>query len=127
MSLWKFGDFEAEVDFGDAGFMERVELAGENIKKDFEALPKTGKESELLRAQNKVYDDFFDCIFGKGTARQMFGRSESLSKRLEAAGSIYDFKMGQVAQYSDMTDKFRVNKPVNREQRRYYQKKRDHR
>lgn len=43
MSLWKFNDFEQELDFTDVDFIERIESAQEHMKGDLRDLPKEGK------------------------------------------------------------------------------------
>lgn len=127
MSLWKFGDFEREIDFTDAAFMDRVESAADQLNKEVENLPKDGKESVSIRAQNRVYDNYFNRVFGKGTSNLMFGGSESLAKRIEAASSINEFRLKQADEFSRSMDPYQVRKPVNRAQRRDHQKKRDRR
>lgn len=127
MSLWKFGEFEREIDFTDASFMDRVESATDQLHKEVENLPKDGKESESIRAQNRVYDNYFNRVFGKGASNLLFGGSESLQKRIEATVSINEFRMKQADEFSRSMDPYQVKKPMNRAQRRNYQKKRDHR
>ena len=64
MSLFKFGDFEAEVDFTDADFLTDLEYAQEKLSEDVAKVPKTGKTAELFRAQCQCYFNFFDYLFG---------------------------------------------------------------
>lgn len=127
MSLWKFGEFEREIDFTDAAFMDRVESAVEQLQREVENLPKDGKESASLRAQNRVYDNYFNRLFGKGASNLMFGGSESLQKRIDAAVSIDSFRLKQADEFSRSMDPYQVNKPTNRAQRRAYQKQRGRR
>ena len=52
MSLWKFNDFEAEVDFADADFIETLEEAQAQLEKDVLAVPTVGhptRTGRLLR------------------------------------------------------------------------------
>ena len=58
MSLFKFGDFETEVDFTDADFLTDLEYAQEKLSEDAAKVPKTGKTAELFRAQCQCYFNF---------------------------------------------------------------------
>ena len=51
MSLWKFGDFEAEVDFTDADFLDVLEEAKAEMFEAGKKVPITGKQSDIIRAQ----------------------------------------------------------------------------
>lgn len=48
MSLFKFGDFETEVDFTDADFLTDLEYAQEKLSEDAAKVPKTGKNSRIV-------------------------------------------------------------------------------
>ena len=50
MSLWKFGDFEAEVDFTDADFLDVLEEAKAEMFEAGKKVPITGKQSDIIRA-----------------------------------------------------------------------------
>ena len=65
MSLFKFGDFEAEVDFTDADFLTDLEYAQEKLSEDAAKVPKTGKTAELFRAQCQCYLTFSIIFSGK--------------------------------------------------------------
>lgn len=64
MSLFKFGQLEAEVDFTDADFLETIEEAKKTLTKDMVEVPKVGREADIIRAQCKCYFNFFDNILG---------------------------------------------------------------
>ena len=51
MSLWKFGNFEAEVDFTDADFLDVLEEAKAEMFEAGKKVPITGKQSDIIRAQ----------------------------------------------------------------------------
>lgn len=116
MSLWKFNDFEQELDFTDVDFIERIESAQEHMKEDLRDLPKEGKSSVILRAQIKVYDNYFDRLFGKDAHLQMF-KTRSLSERIQAAVSLKRFEDAQSEEFYNETSKYQVKKG-NRAQRR---------
>lgn len=83
----------------------------------------TGKNADLVRAQNRCYDHFFDIVLGNGASKKMFD-NQSLAKRIEAASKFADAKIRSDNEFNEMTSNFRVNKPVNRQQRRYMDKQR---
>ena len=88
MSLFKFGDFEAEVDFTDADFLTDLEYAQEKLSEDVAKVPKTGKTAELFRAQCQCYFNFFDYLFGEGTHEAMFQGRTSYALCIEAGEKL---------------------------------------
>lgn len=126
MSLFKYGEFEIELDFTDADTLAAIEDAYEKMQEDIKKLPKTGRISEIIMAQNVVYDDFFDSFMGEGASGMMF-RTNSLEQRIDAAEQLADFRFKEDERFYGRVEKFRVNKtennPGNREQRRNSQKK----
>ena len=63
MSLWKFGNFEAEVDFTDADFLDVLEEAKAEMFEAGKKVPITGKQSDIIRAQCACFYVFFDTLF----------------------------------------------------------------
>lgn len=126
MSLFKYGEFEIELDFTDADTLAAIEDAYEKMQEDIKKLPKTGRISEIIMAQNVVYDNFFDSFLGEGASSMMF-RTNSLEHRIDAAERLADFRFKEDERFYGRVEKFRVNKtvnpPGNREQRRNSQKK----
>ena len=51
MSLWKFGDFEADVDFTDADFLDAIDEAKAAMHEAEQNVPVVGKNSDIIRAQ----------------------------------------------------------------------------
>jgi len=68
MSLFRYGEFETELDFTDVDTLESIEDAYEKLQEDVKNLPKTGRTSEIIKAQIAVYDEFFDSFMGMGPA-----------------------------------------------------------
>ena len=106
MSLFKYGVFEIEIDFTDVDMLESIENAYEKI----------------VKAQIAVYDKFFDSFMGDGASSKMF-RSNSLELRIDASEKLADFRFKEDERFYGRVEKFQVNKPANREQRRNGQKK----
>ena len=78
-----------DIDVADALVMERYEHAHDNVAKAMNDLQPDGKrQSELIRAQCTAVFNFFDEVFGDGTARKVFGESVNLTTCLNAYEDI---------------------------------------
>ena len=55
MSLFKYGNLEAEIDFTDADFLDRIDEAKQNLEEDMKGIPKTGKAADIVRAQCQCF------------------------------------------------------------------------
>ena len=113
MSLFKYGDFEIELDFTDADTLAAIEEAYEKMQEDIKKLPKTGRISEIIMAQNVVYDDFFNTFMGEGASSSMF-QTNSLEQRIDAAEKLADFRFREDERFYGRVEKFQVNKPANK-------------
>lgn len=102
MSQWEFNNFETEIDFTDADFMEKFEGCYEKMAEESEKVPKVGKVSEITRAQCKVFDDFYDRLFGNGTSGKMFLGKNSMDMRVKAANSLFDLRNSEQSRYNSI-------------------------
>lgn len=123
MSLWKFGDFETEVRFSDADFLERLEKANDELNENCNAVPKTGKLSDIVRAECSCFYDFFDTLFGKGTADKMYGGKNDVELCVESASSLFELRKKEDERWNSDFARYQVQNHGNRQQRRNYQKK----
>lgn len=119
MSLFTYGNYEKELDFTDVEFQEKLEQAQENLMQGVKRLPKTGKISEIMRAQVELYDGYLEYVLGKGAPAAMFD-TLSLEKRLDAIEQLADCREKSDVALHKRNEKYVVNK--NREQRRNEQK-----
>ena len=92
MSLWKFGNFEAEVDFTDADFLDVLEEAKAEMFEAGKKVPITGKQSDIIRAQCACFYVFFDTLFGEGAGERILCGKNSIKLCNEAAESLLDFE-----------------------------------
>lgn len=122
MSLWKFNDFEVDVDFTDADFMEKFENAYEDMRKDIDHTPKTGKVSNMIRAQCNVFDTFFEKVFGEKAIDKMFLGKKSVELRIEACNSLYDFRNSENSRYNSLMCKYKPNRKQRRQAERNNQR-----
>ena len=118
MSLWKFNDFEAEVDFADADFIETLEEAQAQLEKDVLAVPTVGKVSDILRAQVDCYAKFFDSLFGNGASNIIAEGRCSVAPYIEATNSLFEFYNSENVRYTNIGNKYIPRSGGHRQQRR---------
>lgn len=126
MSRWKFGKFEAEVDFTDADFMDALEEAQEQLVIQSKETPKVGKKSDIIRAQVGCFAQFFDHIFGPGTSEKMYEGRASLELAIQSAESFSRFGEQEGRRMDQNYSKYYVNANRNTQQRQGGQKGQHH-
>ena len=122
MSLWKFGDFEKEIDFTDADFLDALDDAKANMAEELKKVPKVGKNSDIIRAQVQCYRTFFDTLFGAGAGEAILEGKTSLEVCLRAESSLVAFEDNESHRIDSQYSKYYVKNHGNREQRRRYNK-----
>lgn len=122
MSLFKFGRLEAEVDFMDAEFLDRLYDAKKELSRDVDNVPKTGKMGDIVRAQCACYYNFFDALFGEGAGDEIFCGKHSMSMCLDAASALSEIEAEQVEKYNATVNKYMIQPHKNRAQRREEQR-----
>lgn len=65
-TTFRYNDAEFPFDYSDADNMDAMDNAVTYLQEAEPTLPKTGKASEIIRAQCAMYKRFFDIIFGDG-------------------------------------------------------------
>lgn len=70
LTIWCINGCELRLDINDAEQVEIYEKAIEQLEKN-EKFPRVGKSSEIIRHYCKLFRDFFDTIFGNGTAEKI--------------------------------------------------------
>lgn len=121
MSLFKFGELEAEVDFTDADFMERLDQAKAAVTEQLKSVPKTGKTADILRAQCECFFSFFDTLFGSEAHEAMFPRT-SFSMCIDALERLTALENQDADKLNRKYAQYVPNKPQNQEQRRAQEK-----
>lgn len=116
MSQWKFGDFETEIDFTDADFMEKLEAAQEQLDRESREVAKVGKTSDIIREQVACFARFFDTLFGEGTSRLLYGGKTSLELAMKSCEDFAQFGAREDKRIDNVYGKYKVN--GNRQQRR---------
>lgn len=110
MSLYRYGEFEKDIDFTDADFLDVLENARVKMVNRANNIPVTGKETDKIRKQNEIIDRFYSDIFGADAPRLMFGTSQSSMKRAEAYKGLMDLHAEQLKEVDSLTAAFRPNK-----------------
>lgn len=114
MSLWKFGDFEKEIDFTDADFLDALDDAKANMAEELKKVPKVGKNSDIIRAQVQCYRTFFDTLFGAGAGEAILEGKTSLEVCLRAASSLVAFEDNESHRIDSQYSKYYVKNHGNR-------------
>lgn len=122
MSLFKFGNFEKDIDFADVDFLERLEKAKRLMTEDAKQVPKTGKTANIVRAQCKCYFNFFDRVFGEKTHETMFDGRTSLNLCLDAIDALLSFENSEAAKLNERYSDYTVRHHGNRQQKRAHNK-----
>lgn len=78
-----------DIDVSDALVMENYEAAHDKVAEKMNNLDVNGKRhSELIRIQCEAVFEFFEDVFGEGTAKKVFGESVNLTTCLNAYESV---------------------------------------
>ena len=95
MSLYKFGNFEIEFDPTDVAFVEKYEASVTEYQNNITTISKEGKASEIMMRVCNIFYNVFDDLFGKGTSKKIFGKTNSVDlcvkafKQLSTAMNYY--------------------------------------
>lgn len=115
-----------DIDVADALEMERYEKANDTVSEKMKQLDTNGKRrSELIRIQCTAIFEFFDDVFGEGTAKKVFGESVNLTicinayegvivavnKLDKAVGEQYKSKLGNRQQRRNKHKNHYNNRP----------------
>lgn len=98
MSLWKWNNFEKEIDIEDVDFHVKCEAAFEQMSVTEDNLLKTGTNSSILRAYCGMYFSLFDAIFGPGTHKKLFGDHTNVRMVEECYDSFLTFYKNEIAE-----------------------------
>lgn len=121
MSKVNINGIELELDLMDADVMEKYEELNTDIMERIaDNSNYEGKSTaEAMRFQCRCVDEFFDRLFGDGTAEKLFGGRNHLGERMDAFGQVSKIGEGLHDEMSKITQKYGVGRIQNREQRRY--------
>lgn len=116
-TVFRYNDTEFEFDIRDADDAEKFENALDSMKAAEAAAAKTGKMSEMTRAQCKMIKDFFDECFGENASKKLFGDKNNLSVCYDAYQKFLDIIRKQKNNLLQAKNAF--SQHSNRQQRRH--------
>lgn len=116
--LFKFGNFECEIDTSDCGFMELFETKSLELAEASEKTQKDGKRSDVIKAMSALSFSYFDALFGEGTAALMFGDKVNLRLCDAAMFALCDAIMEDQKAYNNEVKASLASRQGNRAQRR---------
>lgn len=123
----KLGNFEVDFSFTDADCLERLENATKKVKEKANQEEKEELSlSEAIRKECKILDDFFDEIFGEGTAKKIFKGKKDLQEHMKLFTDIMNAKIETTKSAQNLYDTLenKAKYMPNREMRRNNRRKR---
>lgn len=113
---FKYNGAEYDFDVRDADDAEKFEAAINVMKEAEKEVPKTGKTSEIIRAQCKMLKDFFDGCLGEGAGVAICTDKSNISAHYAA----YEHFLNYIKAQKDdiLSAKNTFAKYSNRQQRR---------
>lgn len=89
---------EINIDFTDADIIEKIDQAGEKVRKKIEELEKNKKDitpAEGIRQECEILKEFLDYVIEDGISKKIFGDRNSLKECLQAFEDITEEKNKQ--------------------------------
>ena len=111
---------ELEYDFFDADQLEAYERETQKVADDIkEPTQYEGKSTaDSLRIQCRIVDNFFDALFGAGTAQKIFKGKANIRDHLEAFGIMAQGAKNARRELDEIEDKYTPNRAERRQQER---------
>ena len=109
----KINGVELEVNFFEAEFMEKVENCCKKVAEQAEESKKTLKDltfAEQIKGECQIIKDFFDEIFGDGTALKLFGEKNDLMLCLSAFQELVEAKVKSQNEFNSLVSKYSPNR-----------------
>lgn len=125
MSKLTINEVELELNLLDADVLEKFESLNKGIIKKIQD-PKAYEglsTADGMRYQCACVNEYFDELFGAGTAEAVFGKNNDLGIRMDGF-ALVNSKSGEAKTFmDDITEKYGIERVQNRAQRRAEQKK----
>lgn len=125
MSKVTINGVELELNLLDADVVEKFEELNQEIVKKIQD-PKAYEglsNADGMRYQCTCVNEYFDGLFGLGTASKVFPPNNDLGVRMEGFAQVSALS-GEAKSFMDnLTDKYGVGRVQNRQQRRFDEKK----
>lgn len=125
MSKVTINGVDLELDLMDADVVEKFEDLNKEIKKKIQDPQAYDglSTADGMRYQCRCVDEYFDALFGIGTAEKVFHKNNNLGIRMEGFAQVTALS-GEVKTFmDDLATKYGAGRVQNRQQRRAEQKK----
>ena len=111
---------ELEYDFFDADQLEVYERENAKVTETInEPTQYEGKSTpDALRIQCRIVDNFFDAVFGSGTAQKIFKGKANIRDHIEAFGIVSQAAMSTREELEKIEDKYTPNRAERRQTER---------
>lgn len=118
MSMLKICGQELELDLFDADVMEVYEKSMDKVVKRAEETKKHTKMSNAdgIREMCGIVKDFFDEVFGEGTADKLFKDKSNLAICMDAFGIVSSETRKMKGQVNAITNKYNMNRAQRRQE-----------
>lgn len=118
MSMLKICGQELELDLFDADTMEVYEKSmGKVVKRAEEAKKHTElSNAEGIRKMCEIVKEFFDEVFGDGTAEKLFKGKNNLAICMDAFGIVSSEAGKMKGQVNAITNKYNMNRAQRRQE-----------
>ncbi len=111
---------DLELDMLDADVVEKFESLIKEVTdkiqdgKNYEGL----SNADGMRFQCRTVEEFFDKLFGDGTAERVFPKNNNLGIRMEAYGKVMQLSTASTERIHEIQNKYNPNRAMNRAERR---------
>ena len=121
-SIWRINEQKFVFDFDDLESMNRYEEACNEMKRKSKSAPKFTSRQDLIRFYCTAYFDFFDYLFGEGTADKIFNGAYNMG----FCDEVYDQFLSWVKTSIQVNDRRRNHGKKYTNAKRYQQKEKRH-
>lgn len=123
MIIININGIDLELDLLDADVMEKYQNLNREIAEKIKEPTQYQNISTAdgMRKQCRYIEEFFDKLFGAGTAEKLFGGGNNLGVRAEAFAKVSAAGGDAMGELTSISDKYGVGRIQNREQRRQQQ------
>lgn len=90
-NIFEYNGYSFEYDLADADDSEKYENAIAIMGEEEKSIPKTGKLSEIYRAQCGMLKRFFDNVLGEGAGEKICGAKDNVTNHYTAYTDFLDF------------------------------------
>lgn len=111
---------DMEYDFFDADQMEVYERENRRVAEDIKEPTqyKDKSTADAFRIQCGIVDQFFDAVFGEGTAERIFRGNANLLDHMEAFGAVAQAAGEARAEFDAIEEKYTLNRAERRQAER---------